>query len=124
MILSVDGHVYGNTREIARGLIQERLAGERVTVLVWKQEGRREEELEMTLDPFLRLRMRIELKRLQRELGISFIHVTHSQDEAMALHKKEEAICVPGDKAYTGLPKPEAWVAEYPDPDGYRPGSD
>ena len=37
------------------------------------------------LDPFLRLRMRQELQRLQRELGISFIHVTHSQDEAMAL---------------------------------------
>jgi putative spermidine/putrescine transport system ATP-binding protein len=37
------------------------------------------------LDPFLRVRMREELKRLQRELGISFIHVTHSQDEAMAL---------------------------------------
>ncbi len=37
------------------------------------------------LDPFLRDRMRIELKRLQRELGISFVHVTHSQDEAMAL---------------------------------------
>ncbi len=37
------------------------------------------------LDPFLRLRMRSELKRLQRELGISFIHVTHGQDEAMAL---------------------------------------
>ena len=37
------------------------------------------------LDPFLRLRMRTELKRLQRELGISFLHVTHSQDEAMAL---------------------------------------
>jgi putative spermidine/putrescine transport system ATP-binding protein len=37
------------------------------------------------LDPFLRLKMRLELKRLQRELGISFIHVTHSQDEAMAL---------------------------------------
>ena len=37
------------------------------------------------LDPFLRLRMRAELKKLQRELGISFIHVTHSQDEAMAL---------------------------------------
>jgi putative spermidine/putrescine transport system ATP-binding protein len=29
--------------------------------------------------------MREELKRLQRELGITFIHVTHSQDEAMAL---------------------------------------
>jgi len=37
------------------------------------------------LDPFLRIRMREELKRLQVELGISFIHVTHSQDEAMAL---------------------------------------
>jgi len=37
------------------------------------------------LDPFLRLRMRAELKKLQRELGISFIHVTHGQDEAMAL---------------------------------------
>lgn len=37
------------------------------------------------LDPFLRIRMRAELKRLQRELSISFVHVTHSQDEAMAL---------------------------------------
>ena len=37
------------------------------------------------LDPFLRVRMREELKRLQLELGISFIHVTHSQEEALAL---------------------------------------
>jgi putative spermidine/putrescine transport system ATP-binding protein len=37
------------------------------------------------LDPFLRLKMREELKRLQGELGITFIHVTHSQDEAMAM---------------------------------------
>ncbi|TNC47478.1 ABC transporter ATP-binding protein [Rubellimicrobium rubrum] len=37
------------------------------------------------LDPFLRVRMRTELKKLQRELGISFIHVTHGQDEALAL---------------------------------------
>jgi putative spermidine/putrescine transport system ATP-binding protein len=37
------------------------------------------------LDPFLRAAVREELKRLQRELGICFIHVTHSQDEAMAL---------------------------------------
>lgn len=40
------------------------------------------------LDPFLRIRMRAELKRLQRELGITFIHVTHGQDEAMALADK------------------------------------
>jgi putative spermidine/putrescine transport system ATP-binding protein len=37
------------------------------------------------LDPFLRIRMREELKRLQTELGITFIHVTHSQEEALAL---------------------------------------
>jgi len=37
------------------------------------------------LDPFLRVRMRAELKKLQRELGITFIHVTHGQEEAMAL---------------------------------------
>ena len=37
------------------------------------------------LDPFLRVKVREELRKLQRELGISFIHVTHSQDEAMAL---------------------------------------
>ncbi len=37
------------------------------------------------LDPFLRIRVRAELKRIQRELGITFVHVTHGQDEAMAL---------------------------------------
>jgi len=37
------------------------------------------------LDPFLRGRVRGELKRFQRELGITFVHVTHSQDEALAL---------------------------------------
>ena len=37
------------------------------------------------LDRFLRIRMRGELKRLQRELGISFIHLAHRQNEALAL---------------------------------------
>lgn len=37
------------------------------------------------LDPFLRIKVREEMKRLQMELGIVFIHVTHSQDEALAL---------------------------------------
>ncbi len=37
------------------------------------------------LDPFLRVRMREELRRFQRRFGITFIHVTHSQDEALAL---------------------------------------
>jgi putative spermidine/putrescine transport system ATP-binding protein len=37
------------------------------------------------LDPFLRVQMRAELKRWQAELGFTFVHVTHSQEEAMAL---------------------------------------
>ncbi|MBI3513229.1 MAG: ABC transporter ATP-binding protein [Proteobacteria bacterium] len=37
------------------------------------------------LDPYLRVRVREELKRLQGELGVTFIHVTHSQEEALAL---------------------------------------
>lgn len=37
------------------------------------------------LDPFLRIRMRAELRKLQQELQISFVHVTHGQDEALAL---------------------------------------
>ena len=37
------------------------------------------------LDEYLRLRMRGELRRIQRELGITFIHVTHTQLEATAV---------------------------------------
>jgi putative spermidine/putrescine transport system ATP-binding protein len=37
------------------------------------------------LDPFLKIKVRAELKRLQTQLAITFVHVTHSQEEAMAL---------------------------------------
>jgi len=37
------------------------------------------------LDANLRQQMRLELKSLQRETGISFVFVTHDQEEAMAL---------------------------------------
>ena len=37
------------------------------------------------LDEYLRLHMRAELKAIQRDLGISFIHVTHTQPEALAM---------------------------------------
>ncbi len=40
------------------------------------------------LDEFLRLRMRAELRRLQNDLGITFVHVTHTQPEAIALADK------------------------------------
>lgn len=37
------------------------------------------------LDPPLRLRLRGELRRLHRSLGLTVIHVTHDQEEALAL---------------------------------------
>ncbi|MDX2215858.1 MAG: ABC transporter ATP-binding protein [Oculatellaceae cyanobacterium bins.114] len=37
------------------------------------------------LDPHLRVRMQGELKRLQQALGISFIYVTHNQNEAFSM---------------------------------------
>eukprot|EP01032_Pedospumella_encystans_P038965 gene38965-44174_t len=51
------------------------------------KETRRREAMEMLklmqLEPYIR--MRAELKKLQTSLGITFVHVTHSQEEAMAL---------------------------------------
>lgn len=37
------------------------------------------------LDRLLQLRMRVELRELQRELGITFLHVTHNQEEALSM---------------------------------------
>ena len=37
------------------------------------------------LDEYLRIHMRAELKFIQQDLGISFIHVTHTQPEALAM---------------------------------------
>lgn len=37
------------------------------------------------LDEFLRLKMRSELRRIQKDLGITFVHVTHSQLEAIGV---------------------------------------
>lgn len=40
------------------------------------------------LDESLRREMQIELKQLQRELGITFIYVTHSQEEALSMSER------------------------------------
>ena len=37
------------------------------------------------LDEFLRLQMRAELREMQQQLGITFVHVTHTQLEAVAV---------------------------------------
>jgi ABC-type Fe3+/spermidine/putrescine transport system ATPase subunit len=40
------------------------------------------------LDRLLRLRMRVELRSLQRQLGLMFIHVTHDQEEALSVGER------------------------------------
>ena len=37
------------------------------------------------LDLKLRRQMQIELKRIQTEVGLTFVHVTHDQEEAMTM---------------------------------------
>jgi len=63
------------------------------------------------LDPFLRIKMRTELKNLQKKLGITFIHVTHSQEEALALADlvvvMNKGIIEQSDTAYNVFNKPK-----------------
>ncbi len=56
------------------------------------------------LDLKLRKQMQLELKRIQHEVGITFIHVTHDQEEAMAMSDRI-AIMVDGVIAQEGTPK-------------------
>jgi iron(III) transport system ATP-binding protein len=56
------------------------------------------------LDAKLRERMRFELKRLQRELGITTVYVTHDQSEALAL-SHSIAVMNQGVIQQTGAPR-------------------
>ena len=56
------------------------------------------------LDAKLRDRMRIELKRLQRELGLTTVYVTHDQSEALAL-SHEIAVMNDGFVVQVGTPR-------------------
>ena len=56
------------------------------------------------LDAKLRDRMRFELKRLQRELGLTTVYVTHDQSEALAL-SHEIAVMNDGRMVQIGTPR-------------------
>jgi ABC-type Fe3+/spermidine/putrescine transport system ATPase subunit len=56
------------------------------------------------LDAQLRKDMCIELKRLQKTVGISFVHVTHNQEEAMSVADRI-AIIADGEMVEQGSPK-------------------
>jgi spermidine/putrescine transport system ATP-binding protein len=45
------------------------------------------------LDLQLRKQMQVELKRIQREVGITFIYVTHDQEEALAMSDRIAVMC-------------------------------
>jgi spermidine/putrescine transport system ATP-binding protein len=56
------------------------------------------------LDLQLRKQMQIELKRIQREVGITFVYVTHDQEEALAM---SDRIAVMSDGVIQQLGAPE-----------------
>src|SRR3712207_1692266 len=56
------------------------------------------------LDSKLRQAMQLELKRLNREVGATFVYVTHDQEEALAL---SDRIAVMGDGRVLQVGSPE-----------------
>jgi ABC-type Fe3+/spermidine/putrescine transport system ATPase subunit len=78
-------------RELSSGQ-QQRVALARV--LVTRPKAILLDEPLGDLDRLLQLKMRVELRALQRELGITFIHVTHNQEEALSM---ADRIVVMGD---------------------------
>lgn len=63
------------------------------------------------LDLKLRQSMRVELKRLQKETGITFVFVTHDQDEALAMSDRI-AVMSRGEVQQVALP---AEIYEFPE---------
>src|SRR5712691_3998845 len=62
---------------------QQRVALARV--LVTKPQALLLDEPLGDIDRLLQLRMRVELRNLQRQLGLMFVHVTHNQEEALSM---------------------------------------
>lgn len=81
-LMQMEAHATRRPAQLSGGQ-QQRVALARA--LITDPEALLLDEPLSALDPFLKIRMRAELKKLQTQLGITFVHVTHSQEEAMAL---------------------------------------
>ena len=81
-LMQMEGYANRRPAQLSGGQ-QQRVALARA--LITDPEALLLDEPLSALDPFLKIRMRAELKKLQKTLGITFVHVTHSQEEAMAL---------------------------------------
>ena len=79
------------------------------------------------LDFKLRKQMQLELKRLQKQLGITFIYVTHDQEEAMtmsdriAVMRAGEIEQIDTPSAIYNTPPPASWRTSSGNPTFWRP---
>jgi ABC-type Fe3+/spermidine/putrescine transport system ATPase subunit len=81
-MVGLEGLAERKPRQLSGGQ-QQRVALARV--LVTKPKALLLDEPLGDLDRLLQLRMRVELRNLQRQLGLMFIHVTHNQEEALSM---------------------------------------
>jgi iron(III) transport system ATP-binding protein len=100
-VVDLDGYEDRRATQLSGGQ-QQRLALARA--LVMKPPLLLLDEPLSNLDAKLRERMRFELKRLQNDLGITTIYVTHDQAEALAL-SHEIAVMFEGEIVQIGSPK-------------------
>lgn len=100
-VVQLDGLESREATKLSGGQ-QQRLALARA--LVMEPELLLLDEPLSNLDAKLRERMRFELKRLQRELGITSVYVTHDQSEALAL-SHQVAVMNAGNIVQIGTPR-------------------
>ena len=86
-VVDTQGRVLDATRPIERSLLApaELAAAQKAPVFADRLSVPGLDEPLGDLDRLLQLRMRVELRNLQRQLGLMFIHVTHNQEEALSM---------------------------------------
>jgi spermidine/putrescine ABC transporter ATP-binding subunit len=106
-IVNLDGRSHRRPRELSGGQ-QQRVALARA--LVNNPRALLLDEPLGALDLKLRQAMQVELKRIQREVGITFVYVTHDQNEALTM---SDRIAVMNDGSIDQLASPRE-IYEHP----------